>query len=311
MKVCILGNTKLNYSWFVLTYRQGLQLNGHEVLEIDYRSHSPSEIRDILFAEKPKYVFTHLTFHAIYPIPKMLNLFEDIRKHTETKFVHILCDAREVPRYSEDISRSFYMSFLNQTKNRAKFQSLWKIPVVFAPYCALSYNEMSSYNKNLDYKSLIFMGSMSHRKRNNLITQLKTKMPLKVFQTQSAEDKRSVTHELVASNKAILSACTGYDIDHFNEVRPWQLLGSGACMIHKKFKAEDDLIPDDLYFHHNFDADEIKDIYNRISKEDTSDIRSRAFNFIQKYHSSKVRLKNIMNVLEGKQATTNSFIWEI
>ena len=34
MKAVILGNTKLNYSWFVKTYREGLRKNGVEVYGI-------------------------------------------------------------------------------------------------------------------------------------------------------------------------------------------------------------------------------------------------------------------------------------
>lgn len=59
MKVCILGNTMLGYSWFVRTYKQGLQLNGHSVIEIDYKSTPLLTIRERLLSEN------HLLFFVI------------------------------------------------------------------------------------------------------------------------------------------------------------------------------------------------------------------------------------------------------
>lgn len=50
-KACILGNTKLNYSWFVKTYRQGLQLNGIETFDIDYKSTPLNQIKKILLSK--------------------------------------------------------------------------------------------------------------------------------------------------------------------------------------------------------------------------------------------------------------------
>lgn len=306
----ILGNTKLNYSWFVLTYRQGLKLNGYEVFEIDYKTANPDKIFKKLSNIKPKYVFTHLTFHSIYPVDKMLDMFEDLRKRYDIKFIHTLGDAREEPRYNKDISSAFDVALINQTKSLKKFEKYWNIPVIFSPYSSLTYKELGSYKKRLDFNSLVFMGGLHHKERMSLLNPLMSKMNLKIFATQSSEDMRHVSHDFMISNKAILSVCTGYDITHYNEVRPWQILGSGGCMIHKTFDGEDDMIPNDLYYQHNLDSNQVKETYERILKTDTTDIRKRGFDFIQKYHSSKVRMCNVLKVLEGKQYTTKSLIKE-
>lgn len=309
---CILGNTNLNYSWFVKTFRQGLVLNGYEVIEIDYKTTCPEVIKNILMASKPSVCFTHLTFHGIYPVSKILEIFKDINVSVGTKFIHVLGDARSEPRYNGSMDGAFHMAFINQTENLEKFQNYWNIPVVFAPYCALKYDDLGQYNSRLDYKSLIFMGSETHRERSNLLHNIRAiGVPFKMFYTQGRDDKREVTHDLVASNHAVLSACTGYDIKHYNEVRPWQLLGSGAVIIHKTFKGEDDLIPSDLYYHHNFNASEVKCVYEDIVSSDTTKIRRSAFEFIQRYHNSQVRLDNILKVIDEKQDTTRSFIWEL
>jgi hypothetical protein len=313
MKVAILGNTKLNYSWFVLTHRQGLKMNGHDVVEIDYKSNPLHVIYDRIVSEKPKYVFTHLSFHYhLHPVPVVLDLYKKISRACGTKFIHTLCDARHEPRYNGDISGAFHMAFLNQTENLEKFQNYWKIPVIYAPYCSLAQTELAKPLKELTFDDrLIFPGSPgAHTQRVNFLKQVQQILPLVYLKTQSANDMRHRTPELSISAKAILSACIGYDIAHYNEVRPWQYLGAGACLIHKKFKGEDDLIPDDLYFEYR-SPKEVKEQYDRARSEDTMPMRKKAFEFMQKYHNSKIRMYNVIECLEERQNTTKSFLWEL
>ena len=313
MKVAILGNTRLNYSWFVLTHRQGLKLNGHTVIDIDYKTTPLMEIHNRLVSENPKYVFTHLTFHAhIHPPDVILNVLEQVKNKTGTKFVHVLMDARHEPRYNKDISDVFHMAFVNQTENLKKFQDYWRIPVIFEPYCSLVQEKLANPVGELAFDNrLIFPGSpQAHPPRRNFLQRVQQIMPLVYLQTQSANDLRHRTPELSISAKAILSACIGYDIMHYNEVRPWQYLGAGACLIHRKFKGEDDLIPDDLYLEYN-SPEEVKEQFAWACNNDTMIMRKKAFDFMQRYHSSKVRMYNVMECLEERQFTTNSFLWEL
>jgi len=313
MKIAILGNTQLNYSWFVLTHKHGLRQNGHKVIEINYKTTPLDQIYNRLVSEKPRYVFTHLTFHQhIHPAPVIMNVYKKVTNACGAKFVHTLADARHEPRWSEDISGAFHMAFINQTKNLEKFQNYWKIPVVFSPYCALTQGKLSNPVKELTFNNqLIFTGSPgAHAPRVKFLNRVKQIMPLVYLQTQSANDLRHRTPELSVSAKAILSACIGYDITHYNEVRPWQYLGAGACLIHKKFKGEDDLIPDDLYLEYKSPED-VKGQFEIACKEDTMPMRRKAFEFIQKHHSSKIRMHNVIECLEDRQYTTKSFLWEI
>ena len=78
-KAVILGNTRLNYSWFVLTYRQGLRRNGWDVIDVDYKSQSLGMIRNTLIEIKPKYVFTHLSFHeSVNNVGAVLQMYRDV-----------------------------------------------------------------------------------------------------------------------------------------------------------------------------------------------------------------------------------------
>jgi len=138
-------------------------------------------------------------------------------------------------------------------------------------------------------------------------------MPIEIFITQSKHDLRNRTPELSVSAKCILGLCTGYDIKHYTDVRPWQYLGTGAFMIMRKFNGIDDIIPDDLYipFEGYNNPQVVKDLFEQWEDKDTMFMRKSAFDFIQTYHSSKVRMENIINVIEGKQDTVRAMLDEL
>ncbi len=300
MKACILGNTALGYSWFVLTYRQGLRMNGVEVYEIDYKSNPINDIKKMLMKMKADIVFTHLTFHNIYSIPAVLQMFRDINKTVGTKFIHVTMDARGKDRYMADISGVFHLAVVGNHIMEESGRSAWNIPTMYSPYASMYYDKMSEPVNELVFTDALFTGnSRSHPDRTDFINKLSKRIPLKIITTQSGQDLRHRTHELSASAKCILGLCTGYDIDGYIDVRPFQYLGAGACMIIRKFKNMDRVIPEHLYFpidsYSEKAADECAEYYRRSLKEDTLEMRKEAFDFMQNYHSSKIRIKEILN----------------
>jgi len=316
MKCCILGNTRLNYSWFVKTFTEGLQLNDCEVIHIDYKTNTIDSIKDLLIYHKPLYTFTHLTFHQFHDKYKMLQLFSDLSKQYDMKFIHTCGDARSIDRYNDDISESFYAAFVGTYGLVENGLKNWKIPTYYSPYASMTYDHITEPIKKLKYKNPVFTGNPdSHKDRKDFISLLREYgVRLQIFKTQSSNDMRNKTAELSSSALCILGLCTGYDVDGFIDVRPYQYLGTAACMIMRKYKNMDDVIPDNLYYPFNTydrkDAKYVKDVWQKIMKTDTWPMRCKAFRFIQRYHSSKVRLSNILNVLEGKQDSTKSTIKE-
>jgi hypothetical protein len=139
MKVCILGNTNLGYSWFVRTYKQGLQLNGHSVMEIDYKATPLLDIKAKLLYEKPKLVFCHLTFHNIYPVSMVLDVFRYVNKQVGTKFIHTCNDARTVDRYMGDVSGAYHAAFVGTYDLVRNCSAAWGIPVHYTPYSCMTY----------------------------------------------------------------------------------------------------------------------------------------------------------------------------
>lgn len=315
MKIALLGNTKLGYSWYVLNIRDGCRNLRHELHEIDFKSNTPEHIVKRLDSIKPEMLFTHLTFHTIqqHPVDRTLQIYRDLRKKHGTKVIHVLADARHEPRYNKSIHGAIDVAFLSQTQNLNKFQKYWNVPTYYWQYSSLSYKEMAAPVKDLMFNDPVFTGTLSHPDRTAYINALQKIMKIKIFQTQSKEDLRHRTSELSASAKCILGLCTGYDIDGYTDVRPWQYLGTGACMIMRKFKGMDKIIPDNLYYSINSydNPQETLRHWKTIQKMDTSRMRREAFDFIQRHHSATRRMEDTLNVINGKRDKVRIFLEDL
>ena len=313
----ILGNTNLGYSWFVLTHLDGLIHNGWNVHQIDYKSTPLDSIKRMLISIKPDYVFTHLTFHQnVHSTPIVLQMYREVHKKVGTKFIHTLNDARIIDRYMEDIEGAVYAAFVGNTACIETCEKAWGVPVYFSPYSSLTYDQMAKPVKELSFQHPVFTGSPgAHKDRASFLQKLKDRIPVQIFKTQSNGDLRHRTPELSVSAKCILGLCTGYDIDHYIDVRPFQYMGTGAVFIARKFKNMDDIIPEYLYYpfdgYSNNDADYVKKLWKKfIENSDNTYTRQEAFNFIQKYHSAKVRISDVIDVLDGKRENVRSFKWD-
>lgn len=313
----IYGNTKNNYSWFVLTHRQGLLLNNYDVLEIDSKITPIERARDILISKKPRYIFTHLTFHNQgQQLNRLLSMYHEVTRKAGSKWVHTCNDARKEDRAKIPLYTVFFAAFVGSRDMVTNGRKVWRIPTYYSAYSSLKQDSIASPVNKFKFTTPVFTGNpIIHEDRSKFIKLLGERMELKIMKTQSKQDLRHQTPELSASAKCILGLCTGYDVPFYIDVRPWQYLGAGAFMIIRKFQGMDEIIPDNLYIpftgYSKKDADFVVSKFREYSKIDTSAIRTRAFNFIQKYHNSQIRMRNILNVLEGKQDSTKCFLREL
>lgn len=309
-KAVILGNTKLDYSWFVKTYRQGLRKNGVEVHQIDYKSTALQNIKQILMSLKANMVFTHLTFHShINPTESVLQMYRDVHKKVGTIFCHTCNDARTQDRYMGSVEGAYQVGLVGTYPLASNCQSAWNIPVYYVPYSSLCYDSMAKPDPALAYQSPVFTGSPgAHRtgwadNRADFIQKLMSIMPIEIFKTQSAGDLRSRSHVLAASARCILGLCVGYEIPGYIDVRPFQYLGSGACMIMRTYPNTEHIIPSDLYFpfdgYSMKDAKLVKEMWEEILRADTRPLRKAAFKYIQAYHSCKVRMAEVLQLIDG------------
>lgn len=313
MKICTLGNTNLGYSWYVLGIRDACKNLNHQLFEIDYRSNTVDKIVSKLHDIKPEVLFTHLTFHNVHPIDTILQVYRDMRKAYGTKVIHVLADARHEPRYNKVIHGAIDMAFLSQTHNLKKFQKYWNVPTYYWQYYCLTYDKMAEPVKELMFNDPVYTGSISHADRIGYLNALQKIMKIKIINTEPGTDLRPRTPELSTSAKCILGFCTGYDINGFLDVRPYQYLGTGACMILRKFKGMDSIIPDTLYYPINSydNPQETLEQWKIIQKTDTSKMREGAFNFMQKYHSATRRFGDTLDVILGKRDKLRIFLEDI
>ncbi len=323
-KAVILGNTKSPmgrpepYSWFVLTYTQGLRLNDVEVHYVDWKSNSPQAIKQKITSIKPDVVFTHLSFHFnLRPTAQVLQLQRDIIKATGTRFIHITMDARKEDRYMGDVSDAFYMAFCGNFEMMENGKKAWNIPAYYSPYATMNYDKMAKPAPDLMFNQAVFTGGYGiHPDRKSFLDRLSKKIPIKSFATQSGQDLRSRTPKLSVSAKCILGLCTGYDVRGYNDVRFFQYLGTGACFIGRRFTNTRDLIPEDIYWgfdgYGNDAVDKAAEYYNRSLTEDTTEMRQGAFDFIQEHHSAKGRMTDILDAIEGKEIPNDKYYrrWE-
>lgn len=320
-KICILGNTKRNidrsYSWFVKTVQDGFQHLGHEVIGFDYKTHSVKQIQDFLFSNDIDILFTHLTMHGHHDKYRMMEVFDDLRRLKGTIVIHTMQDARSEPRYAGDISHAFDLALVGQYENIPKFQKYWNVPVYYWPYSGLTYSEIGRYDSNLDFKRPVFPGSPnSHPDRSAFIKKLQQKMNIKIVSTGSKEDIRGQTKDFSMSSPCVLGLCTRYDlpIEGYWEVRPMQFLSAGAIMIMRKYKNMHKVIPDELYYpihgYNDKNAEQVKEYWKEIQNKDLTKFREEIFRFMQRYHSSKERMKQTLELIEGERDQLDVFIKE-
>lgn len=305
-KVIIIGNTRLDYSWFVKTFTQGLTMNDVTVYHIDYKSTPLDKLKWEILKIRPDAIFTHLSFHAnINATPTVMNFFKDIKSQIDVKVVHTCQDARTQDRYMGDLRGVFDAAFVGTYPMVKNCTKAFKIPVFYSPYSSLCYDTMGEFERELNFKNPVFTGSPgAHRQgwadnRAGFIEDLQRVMKIKIFKTQSAQDLRERTLELSASAKCILGLCVGYEIDGYMDVRPFQYLGAGAFMIMRKFKDMDKYIPEDLYvpFYSYEDPMIVKNLWDEWKNKNTDKMRNKAFRYIQQNHSCKVRMREVLDNL--------------
>jgi hypothetical protein len=67
----------------------------------------------------------------------------------------------------------------------------------------------------------------------------------------------------------------------------------------RKFKGMDFYIPDDLYvpFHNYGNPRHVMELWNEWKTKDTTKMRKEAFDYVQRWHSSKNRLSHVLGRL--------------
>jgi hypothetical protein len=310
-RIAILGKWETYPSYFLLGSLQGIFLNGGLARPISLEKNNMNEVLEQLDFFKPHAILTHTIFDNKPHRNQLFNVLRTFKNKGVKVFYHA-GDARTEPRYPGPVNDFIDCVLLNHWPMLPNYQ-VWKVPCVHWPYMALNQDKIASPIPL--YKcDLAFTGSLAnnqhHAPRARFIQQLvaifqDTNKTLKVFPTPETGNTRFQTPELAASAGAVLGFQMGLDIPGYQDVRPYQYIGAGAFYMHDKHSSMDLIFQDGIHYV-SFKRDDAEDfhkkwLYYNKNIDKYNKIKQEGFKYCQRYHSSKERIKQIINIIEGKE----------
>jgi len=284
---------------------QGTFLNGGLARAISLEKNSVNEIWEQINFFKPHIILAHTIFDNK---PYREQLFNILRKSRSRgcKVGYHAGDARGEPRYPHSIRDIVDFVLLNHWPHMPSYD-VWQVPMYHWPYMALNQTDISKPDP-LYINDLVFTGSLQnnqhHAPRAAFIEQLRSKVNVKTFPDPVVGNTRFQTPEVAASAGGVLGFQMGLDITGYQDVRPFQYIGAGALYFHDKHPSMDKFFEDGTHYI-SFERDNITDFYSKWqyykeNKEIAKKIRENGFYYCQEHHSSKSRVKQIINIVEGK-----------
>ena len=127
---------------------------------------------------------------------------------------------------------------------------------------------------------------------------------MKVYPTPETGNTRFLTAELSSSSDGVLGMQMGNNIPLYQDVRPFQYIGSGSLYYHDQCDAIDIFLEPHVHYvpYKRNDVGSLKEQFDEYTKnkEKGDKIRQEGFKFCQRYHSTKERIKSVFNYFEGK-----------
>lgn len=306
LRVVTLGDFHNYYSYFLAGSSEGAVLNGAWHYSIALFGQTLDNIKKQLDFFKPQIVLCHCIFNQRpHNRDEVFTLLRWIRNKLKAFVFYHMGDARSEPRYPHDISDIVDAVLLN--RRDMSWEKIWKVQCYHWPYMALDQDEISlplpSHKWDVVFTGSLNPGEGHHRSRSELVEKLKQgTVKVKTFPDTEFGNTRFMTPEISSSSNIILGTQMGGDISGYLDVRPFQYSGAGALYFHDKHPNMDMFFEDGVhYVSYKNSADFFgKHKYYTENKDDAKKIRESAFKFSQRWHSSKVRMKYVIDVALGK-----------
>jgi len=301
-RVVILGNIQNYYSHFLYGTLEGAIRCGCWAKTVQLINRSVKDIRNEIDFMKPDFIFAHMIFGPLRM--DVLQMLNDMRRSYGTKVIYHMGDARETSRYPKPIDQWVDLGLVNHGDFQ-KFSNIWRIPTIHWPYMCFYQKDIADYDPKYA-SNMAFTGDLDssthHGPRGQFIQQLKRLINIKVYPTPQTGNTRFQTAELSSSAKSVLGMQMGVNIPLYQDVRPWQYCGAGALYFHDQCKSIDAFFEPGFHYvpYRRNDARHLKDQYDRyVNTHEGDKIQRQAFDYCQKYHSTKERVQSVLNYFEG------------
>jgi hypothetical protein len=303
-RIVVLGKVVDYYSAFLYGALEGAIRCGAWAKTVQLGNRPVHEIKMELDWFKPHFIFCHMIFGPLRH--DVLQMLGEMRQRMGTKVIYHMGDARTTPRYPHPIDQWVDLGLVNHG-NYQNFSNIWRIPTIHWPYMAFYQKEMADYDPMYDC-NMAFTGDLDssthHGPRGRFIQQIRNLIDIKVFPTPQTGNTRFQTAELSSSAKGVLGMQMGTNIPLYQDVRPFQYCGAGALYFHDQCDSMDTFFePYEHYIPYDRDnARHLKEQYEKYAIKDRKEgqrIRGKAFDYTQRYHSTKERIQSVINYFEG------------
>lgn len=315
LRIACLGDYSRYFSWYLHGVMQGSILNGYWFRPIDIKQNVET-IEENLRYFKPHYVFTHMilgehinTYSGVRERDIFFNFLKQMKSILGFKILHQEGDPRG-SRYEFSIKDVVDLVLLNN-KDFDKFK-FWDVPCIHWPYFSMLQDEIHPGDNRVSCQ-IAFGGNVVgdrtiehvHYGRYEFIEKLKEKFNVKIFPDDIIGNSRFFTPEVAATAKSVLGIHQGFNLHGYLDTRPFQYCGAGALYFHDKNDAIDQFFQEGVHFvqygRFNIDSFTEKFNYYQENREANKTIRRQAFEYCQKHHNSKIRVKQAIDVIEGKK----------
>jgi len=313
-RIMVLGKFRKWISFFLHGVIEGAIRNGWQVDRVGLdnpcgdgmiRQHVKS-IRERMFRMKPHILFCHSVFgEESESYEGLLEVLADIRAELGTKVALHIGDPRPTLRFPFDLSMIADMCLVNtDIKEYLDLcENTYKVKSYFWPFACWQSNELSK--ENLVYH-MSFLGYMSEHKRYIKRTKFVRRcQDSSILQLKVLNEKLGRTHfynrDIALTSKGILAIPSPRYAEYSLDARPFIFGGYGGVVFAKRTAIAEKIFTHGKHVIFFDDIDEPRELEKLFLRYgDDKDIRYRAFNYMQKYHNYKNRVKDVIDIFEGR-----------
>jgi len=306
LRIATLGDWNNYLSYFLVGSMEGAIRCGTWFRPIQLLGVDLSVVKKQIDFFKPHIILSHCIFNTKPEgwREKIFQLLRDAKKKWGSYNCYHIGDARKEPRYPYDISDFMDLGLVNNLEYE-RWGKIWNIQCINWPYPVLYQKGISSVDER--FKSdIVFTGALGsnthHIERTIFIQQLKDKgINIKTYPDETYGNSRFLTAEISASAKAVLGSQMGKEVFGYVDVRPFQYIGSGALYMQEKHKNIEQFFRSGEHYisFEEGNVDSFLEEYNKYNNK-SKKIRKYGFTYCQNYHSTEERIRNIINMYEGK-----------